>query len=481
MNRRTFLGGVAAASMVGLPSCRVGPAYQSLPGQRLRIGLIGVGRQGRRHLQTCLKRSDVEVVAVCDPDLIHLSHATNVAHARGHRALPYRDVRRLLEDPAIQAVVIATPDHWHCLLTCWALAADKHVFVESPATHGIVEGELLAAAMAKTDRRVQAAMPLRCAEGMRRGVEFLHSGNLGEIEWVRTVCFVYRPAIGLVRPGQLPPSLDYDLWAGPAERKPLRRFRLHGDWRFDWSTGSGDIGEWGVHLLDLARWALREELPARVWAGGGRFGPGDAGETPNTLVAGLGFATAPVVFELRNLPAMSRRRARMDQFFGVSLGMVVGARGGHAVFDAQRGTTMVLGHDGQLRRRFDGRGDSLTRFITELRTGAKPFVDLPTVRSSVDLAHLVSLTYRTAPTDAESFRLETVRDLAEDPVVLDSCDSMADHLARRGLDLAALAPHRSGWQAIDPGPAFADLTAANELRARHYRAPYTPTSSLRPV
>ena len=490
LSRRRFLrSGAATAAALTLPACATHKGSRRGRDGKLRFAVVGVRVQGSRHLATLLADPAVSVVAVCDVDTTLLLRAARMAGRHGAKLRMYRDVRKLLEDPSIDAVTVATPDHWHAWITTAACAAGKDVYVESPVSHGILESRAIVAAARKNGRRVQAALPARAHSGVREAIRFVHDGGLGEIRVVRAICYRHRPPIGKVHgEGFVPAQVDFDLWTGPAPKLPLSRAWLHGDWRWDWHTGNGEIGETGTPLFDLALWALGPWLcgngPDRIWTCGGRIGFDDDGQTPNTFLVGFDFGGLPLIFEQRNLPQRLKRGRRMDRQRGVHVGLLLQGAGRFLVIDSNPLRCVVFDDAGNVLRRFDGRGDPLANFVSALRERQPLRAEVAVGCAASDLTHLANIAHRTGATAAT--RVEVLRTLMADEELLRSFDGMDHHLSLNGYDLALERPNLSGWQALDATTGeFLDHREANALRRRQYRKPFEligqyDTNSTRP-
>jgi predicted dehydrogenase len=288
LSRRDFLGasvrnGAGLAAWSGI-SFLTQPEKVMGAGDRVRIAVVGVRGQGFVHVQGFSAVPNAEVAAICDVD-------ENVIRQRladmekQHLPKPkvYLDYRKLLEDKSIDAVSIATPNHWHSLMGIWACQAGKDVYVEKPCSHTWWEGHQLVAAVRKYGRIGMHGTQGRSAAGYREGVQKLREGVIGDVYLARGLCFKWRNTIGKKSPEPVPAGVDYDLWTGPAPLKPFTRNRFHYNWHWIWDTGNGDLGNQGVHEVDLARWGLDVKLPHKVSALGGHFMFDDDQETPNTL------------------------------------------------------------------------------------------------------------------------------------------------------------------------------------------------------
>ncbi len=287
MNRRKFsMMTVAGSAGIGLsPVILTGSGWKGA-NDRINVAVIGIRGQGQAHIAEYLRLKDTNVAALCDVDSnlfsdIIKKHFTD-------RGLPspktYMDMRKLFEDKDIDAVSIVTPNHWHALASIWALQAGKHVSVEKPCCHNFFEGRKLVEAADKYGLVVQDGAEQRsnpCAQSM---AEFLHKGGLGEVYMGKGLCYKWRDTIGKTPDETIPAGVDYDLWLGPAPKRPFSRNRFHYNWHWNWEYGNGDMGNQGVHEMDIARWGLDVKLPVRITAAGGHFMFDDDQNTPNDLM-----------------------------------------------------------------------------------------------------------------------------------------------------------------------------------------------------
>ncbi|MCJ7813145.1 Gfo/Idh/MocA family oxidoreductase, partial [bacterium] len=326
-NRREFLKSTFATGVtLAVPFSKILGANDTL-----RMGVIGLNGQGAYHVQLLNEIAGVRVVALCDVDNEVLAREKKKFDDRGEQIACYVDARDLLDDQTIDAVSIATPNHWHALMVIWACQAGKDVYVEKPASHNIWEGRKMVEAARKYKRIVQFGAQLRSDVGVMEIFDYLRSGTLGKIKCVRGFCYKRRMSIGKIDGvGVIPASVDYHLWCGPATMVPLKRKNLHYDWHWVWDTGNGDIGNQGVHQMDVCRWLLNETgLPKRVMSFGGRFGYIDDGETANTQVAILEYDSAPIIFEVRGLPKTKKDDQEMDHYRGIRIGEVIQCENGY--------------------------------------------------------------------------------------------------------------------------------------------------------
>jgi predicted dehydrogenase len=332
----------------------VSPLRAQSVNEKLNVGFIGLGGRGNELLQQFGKLGDVRIAALCDPDA-KLLDAAGKKHAD---AKQFVDLRKLLEDPDVDAVAIATCNHWHALAAIWACQAEKDVYVEKPLAHNHWEGQQVVRAARRHDRIVQVGTQQRSDPLQEEVKNFLHEEKgLGEIECAVVLRLGVREPIGKrVEPLAPPKSLEYNLWLGPAADEPIHRDKWHYDWHWDWNTGNGEMGNWGVHVIDdLVNVVLRDRLPfpKRLLAAGGRVAWNDAGESPNVCFAYYDTGSIPVLFGLTNLP--NEKGSKEDvRYLGVGSGYVVHCEGGY--YAGRRGGGAAYDRDGTVIRRF--RGDS---------------------------------------------------------------------------------------------------------------------------
>lgn len=265
-------------------------SYASILGanDRVNVAVVGINGMGQSHIQAYSRLENARVAALCDVDSNLFEERVQKHFVDKNLKKPklYTDLRKLYEDKEIDAVSIVTPNHWHALAAIWAIQAGKHVSVEKPCCHNFYEGRKLVEAADKyADIIVQDGAEQRsnpCAQSM---AEYLHGGQLGEVYMAKGLCYKWRDTIGKTPDGPVPKGIDYDLWLGPAPKRPFSKNRFHYNWHWNWDYGNGDMGNQGVHEMDIARWGLGVTLPTRISAVGGHFMFDDDQETPNGLIA----------------------------------------------------------------------------------------------------------------------------------------------------------------------------------------------------
>jgi predicted dehydrogenase len=360
------------------------------PNDVLRVAVIGVRGRGREHISGFAALPDARITTICDVDRNVIGKAMKqVAGRNGGEPAYQQDLRRVFDDPNIDAVSIATPNHWHALAAIWACQAGKDVYVEKPVSHNISEGRRTVEAARKYGRVVQTGTQCRSHKGMQDAIAFLRNGGLGQLYMARGLCYRDRPSIGNQPDGTPPTGLDYDLWTGPADLRPFNPNRLHYNWHWFWNTGNGDLGNQGIHQMDLARWGLgKTELPRAVQAAGGRLGYHDQAETPNTQLVALEYDDCLLQFEVRGLPTNDERGAKVGVLF-------FGTEGVLAITSYSRWQT-YLGPKGEKGPGGDGEGDHFANFVAAVkaRDPRRLHADIEEGHISSALCHLGNIAYR---------------------------------------------------------------------------------------
>ena len=284
MNRRHFIMSTAVVT--------AGAAVRGLasPNDTVRVGVVGCGGRGSSHVSAWSSMPNVELAALCDVDESHIADKLKGLETKGaKKPATYVDLRKMLEDKNIDAISIASPNHWHTLQTIWAVQAGKDVYVEKPCSHNVFESQQIVAAARKYDRIVQQGSQSRSSPALQEAVQRMKSGEFGEIYMARGLCYKWRDTIGKTPVSAVPAGVDYDLWTGPAPKRDFTKNRFHYNWHWFWDTGNGDLGNQGIHEVDIARWGLGVTHPTKVSAIGGKFMFDDDQETPNTISASYEF------------------------------------------------------------------------------------------------------------------------------------------------------------------------------------------------
>lgn len=443
---------------------------QANAGDKLRVAVVGVRGRGGSHIGGFGERNDCEIAALVDVDETVLNNvADGIEKKTKKRPTLYTDMRKCFEDKSIDIASIATPNHWHALAAIWAIQAGKDVYVEKPVSHNVSEGRRIVEAARKYKRIVQTGTQSRSNPGMRQAIQFLEQGGIGEIKLARGLCYKPRGSIGPKGNYDIPASVEYDIWSGPAEIKPLSRKSLHYDWHWMWDYGNGDLGNQGIHQMDIARWGLGEtNLGNSVISYGGRFGYEDAGETANTQVCIHEFANGKrLVFEVRGLKTEKYMDAGVGVIFQGSEGyLVVPSYSGGVVLDKQQKPT------GQ---KFEGGSDShhFANFIQAVRSRNYEELNADILQGHLSsaLCHLGNISYRLGtPVGVDQISAK----FAGDAEALDTLDRFQQHLRDNQVapdsTKITLGPQLTLTANEDfTGPRAAE---ANKMLTREYRAPY---------
>ena len=376
---------------------------------RVRVAVCGLHGRGQDHLSAYSRLSGVEIAALCDVD-------ENVLRKRlgevSGKAQSFVDIRKLLEDKSIDAVSIATPNHWHSLIAIWACQAGKDVYVEKPCSHNLWEGRQLVSAAEKYQSIVQHGTQIRSAPAIQEAIKGLQSGSIGEVYLARGLCFKWRDTIGHAPVEPVPAGVHYDLWTGPAPLKPFTRNRFHYNWHWIWDTGNGDLGNQGIHQVDVARWGLGLKFPNRISAAGGHFMFDDDQQTPNTVNCAFEFdlpggKRKMMEFEVRhwitnNEAGIGRGDlvAGKKRFFGHhnTIGNLFYGSNGYLATGDEDATSYEswLGKSEKSGPHGHGGGDHFANFIDCVRSRKKKDLNAPIEEGHISaaLVHLANVSYR---------------------------------------------------------------------------------------
>jgi predicted dehydrogenase len=301
IHRRQFVKAAAAAAIATAQFPILGA------NDRIRIGQVGLGGRGRDHVNYYSSLdSECQVVAICDVNQAARERgAAMVRKLKGYDPKEYDDMRAMFESKDIDAVSITTPNHWHALATIWACQAGKDVYVEKPACHNVYEGRQMVAAARKYNRMVQVGSQSRSTAHKIRAMKLLQDGIIGQVYHARGLCFRRRFSIGHTPDEPVPPGLEWDRFLGPAQWKPYSKNKFAYNWHWFWDTGNGDIGNQGIHEMDICLWGLgRTAWPQSVSSTGGKYVWKDDQQTANTQQSAFDFGDAQITFDVRNLPTL---------------------------------------------------------------------------------------------------------------------------------------------------------------------------------
>ncbi|MEK7404605.1 MAG: Gfo/Idh/MocA family oxidoreductase [Acidobacteriota bacterium] len=385
MERRTFVFASAGAAAERSLSAA------SSPNDTVRVAVLGVNGRGKDHIQGFQPQKNVEVAVLCDPD----RNVAGAAAARFEKTYgkPVRtetDLRRVFDDKTIDAVSVATPNHWHALATIWACQAGKDVYVEKPGSHNVVEGRKMIEAAAKYKRMVQHGVQLRSSPAVQEAVQKMREGLIGKVYMARAIIYRWRGSIGHKEPEPTPANLDYNLWLGPAQERPFSRRWVHYNWHWHWDFGNGEIGNQGVHETDMCLWGLGVGLPRFITASGGKFLFDDDKETPEVLTANFIYPEEKKTIEVEV------RHWCTNEENGVGVGNIFYGSEGYLLI---KGYTRYETYLGEKRAPGPSRSENSSHyanFIQAVRSRNKAELNGPveTAHTGSALAHLGNIAYR---------------------------------------------------------------------------------------
>lgn len=470
MNRRDFLAR-AGATLISAPLLASSVRAVSGANERIRVAVMGVRGRGRSHVAELLRIPEVDIPYICDVDKSVVGPMVErVAKARGKEPVVVADIRKVLDDKSIDAVSIATPNHWHALATIWACQAGKDVYVEKPISHTVVEGRRIVEASRKYGRIVQTGTQSRTHQGAQAAVEFLRSGKLGKVSFARAIVYKTRNSIGKhARELPVPEGVDYNLWTGPAPLQPILRNQLHYDWHWRWDYGNGEMGNTGVHQIDMARLGLNKGMPTTVVSVAGRFGYDDDGETPNTQLALFGYDDCRILCEIRAL--------KTDAIKDVRIGEIWYGSEGTLIRDLSSGVARAyLGKEREAVDLGDKKGNQdlphFQNFIAAMRSRKHEDLKADCLEGHISSAmcHLANISHRLGkdvPFDARTEALASCKEAGE------SWQQLGAHLRANGLDLGSAKYRLGRTLQFDPkNETVPGDQEANGLLTQAYRAPF---------
>jgi predicted dehydrogenase len=493
VTRRSFLEHTLMAATAGLAAANFAkgadipksgesvPATQPVgkisPNERIGMAVIGLhGRGTDAHVDSWSYNQNVEVVALCDVDEAQFTKAQNKLAERGRPvAKTYQDLRKLFEDKDVQAVSIATPNHWHTLAAIWAMQSGRDVYVEKPVSHNVTEGRRLEQARIKYNRVCQGGTQSRSNRACQEAMKYITEGKIGKVLLSRGLCYKRRKSIGHFEDTSPPATLAYDTWLGPAPERPFNKNRFLYEWHWNWAYGNGDIGNQGVHQMDIARWALGKSLPKGVMSLGGRYGYQDDGETPNTMLTLMDFGDSKLLFEVRGLDTPGVPGT------GVTVGNIVYGTEGFVAITADYGKAAAFNNKGELVKQFKGGGDHFSNFTSAVKSRKQSDLNAPVLEGhySAALCHLSNISYRMGepmPLGVRGNAVSGDMDMAE------AFGRFEEHLANqvaelkqsgKGLKSIGVTYQMGPELAFDPKTeTFGSNEKANQMLTREYREPF---------
>ena len=512
LTRRAFLFNTAVAGAATAAFSARSWAQVAGANGDIRVAVVGLNGRGGNHLASLRRIPGVRLVALCDVDTAVLERVKRGLGEAGATVRTFVDIRELLAMPDLDAITIATPNHLHSLQAIWAAQAGKDVYVEKPVSHNVWEGRQLVTAAKKYNRVIQAGTQIRSGAGLQEAVAWVRAGNLGKVTASRGFCYKRRDSIGKTEgPQKIPATVNYDLWSGPAPLIPSHRNSrekgpVHYDWHWVYAYGNGDVGNQGIHQMDVARWFLGESgLPRSTLSVGGRLGYVDDGDTPNTQVVIHDYASAPLIFEVRGLPAQAeaavaatvgdqagaeaanavaaktkgkkggggRGGSPMDNYRGVAVGNVVECEGG-SVVTTNYFTATAYDKAGKVVKEFVGADRHMQNFIDVVRSRKTADQYGPILEGHVSsaLCHLGNISHVLGKGMAPDALREKIKGRAP---LAEATARMAEHLAANKVDLAKTPLIYGVPLTIAPGKETFTGEFAKEatpLLTRQYRAPF---------
>jgi predicted dehydrogenase len=478
LNESALLATTAAILGQSATATAAKPAAAKKAGDKLRVAVIGVGGRGKDHLGGFAGRLGCEVTVVCDADKAFAKKAIEIVKAKQDKEPTFeQDVRKVVTNKDIDIISIATPNHWHSLMAIWGLQNGKHVYVEKPVSHNVVEGRRIVQFAHGKGLVCQTGTQSRSSKGMRDAMAFLKSGKLGKVKVAKGLCYKLRGSIGLTKgPQKVPGTVNYDLWCGPASNAPLRRKRLHYDWHWVWEYGNGDLGNQGIHEMDKARWGLgKEGLPNSVQSIGGRFGYVDDGQTANTQIIHFDYGDSALVFEVRGLRSISPYPgSRSPKTPGADakptnfVGNIYYCADGFLVCPSYSGG-VAYSKDGEIIKTFGGGGDHYGNFVSAVRAGKRDGLNADILEGHLSSAmcHLGNISYRLGSKAAFDPKGSPFGDKTADAAF----GNMVKHLSDNGVKVEETKFSKGPRLKLDPkterfigtGP---DDTKANKMLVR---------------
>lgn len=496
LTRRRFLedslfAAAATAAVGSVPWIASKPVYGRVsPNDKLGVMIVGCGDRGGDHINGMKRDARTVILYLCDPDAnaarVQPKTIDEIAQTQnGIRPKIVRDMREALSDAALDIVTCATTNHWHALTGMWAMEAGKHVYIEKPISHNIHEGKALSIAAKKYNLVVQTGTQCRSTKSNIDAVKFIREGGIGEVKFARGLCYKRRAAIDALGRYEVPASVDYDLWSGPAPIAPLTRKRFHYNWHWQRLYGNGDLGNQGPHQTDIARWFLGlDAFPKSVISYGGRLGYQaerkdenyiDAGDTANTEVSIYDYGDKCIVFETRGLETPYLNISSAENA-GAKIGVIAyGSEGYMVQRDYDRSFAFDL--EGNLIKSFTGGGDHYKNFIDAVEKGDPSMLnsDARCGALSAALSHLGNISYYLGENNKLSVgelrkKIAEVKSLDDNEQTL---DRTLEHLEANGVDLKKYPVSLGPLLKINvEKEEFIDNAEANKMLTRDYRDPY---------
>lgn len=466
-NRRQFLQTSAA---VGISTFAISGTKSSGnvlgANDRVRVGIAGLNGRGKSHMgELSGRKDDVEIAYLIDPDQRTWPSALKSVTDKGHTPQTVADIRAALEDKNLDAVTVATPNHWHALITIWACEAGKDVYVEKPCSHNVHEGRIAVEMARKHQRIVQHGTQSRSSGSWDNITAVARSGHYGDLKVARAFCYKNRGSIGMKDVSDPPKELDFNIWLGPAPKQPFHGNLVHYNWHWFWGTGNGDIGNQGVHQMDIARWGIKgATLPKSVVSVGGRFGYTDQGQTANTQISIMDFGGPQLIFEVRGLPTPDRLVTNRFEFADG----YIKEDGKFYKWGSEKGEAIP-----KLDNSRGPGGGHFGNFIAAVKSRKQSDLnaDILDGHYSSALCHLANISYRLGTEGSFATKADALRG---DKAGIATFEKMEEHLsAENKIKLSDIKCRFGRALAVDAAKeAFTSDAEANALLTRNYRAPF---------
>jgi len=464
LSRRAFLRQSMLSATVAVAASAAKPvvaAQSDSPNDRLGVAVVGTGGRGAAHARAFAGRKDCSVRYLCDADSARADGVARALGDRGRSAKVVQDMRRAFDDKSVDVVSIATCNHWHALAAIWAMQAGKDVYVEKPVSHDVGEGRRMVQVARKYERICQGGTQYRSHGSNKALVRYLREGKLGEVKLAFCMVRKRRPSIGAPGTFRPPGTVDYELFCGPAPLASVTRRRFHYDWHWFWDFGNGDLGNSGVHRVDIAQWALGVTgLGNAVMSYGGRVGYSDAGQTPNTQITVHDFGDKSLVVEVRGLET--------GEYKGLTNGIVI--EGTEGFVTSTQSSAAVFDPEGKKVRDLTGSsGDHFDNFVAAVRSRKVGDLnaDILEGHRSSSLCHVGNISQRLGEPATPKRILEqlTTRQIHDD--VAETFDRNRRHLRDNGVDVDKAPLTLGPWLAVDSRrERFTDSPQANALLRR---------------
>jgi predicted dehydrogenase len=476
ISRRSFLGSAVAASFTIAGTKSSGKVLGA--NDTVRIGIAGLNGRGGAHVNAWTSLKEVEITYLIDPDT--RTHGKHQDRLGAMQPKKIKDVRQALDDKNLDAISIATPNHWHALMTVWGCQAGKDVYVEKPCSHNIFEGRIAVEAAKKYNRIVQHGTQSRSNDGFARAVEAIKSGKLGKLLVSRGLVYkdsgtgrTTRASIGYAKPAMPPKELDFNIWLGPAKDQTFHDNLVHYRWHWFWDFGNGDIGNQGVHQMDIARWGIPgATLPKSVFSLGGRLGHSqpDQGQTASSQIAVFDYGETQLLFEVRGLPSKEYKGTKVGNIFHLEAGTIVGSRFYPTGSDKEAPLPVVEG----AARRGGGRGENghFANFIEAVRSRKAEDLRAPILEGhySAALIHLANASYRLGELVPFNPRTKAFGDNKE---AYETLARMEDYLKDNKVNLEQTQYQLGPKLTVDvAAERVANNAEANKFLTREYRKPF---------